>query len=244
MVYINILSLDRSRSTVVNLYLANIINGVALGEVSSTIGPKYGEINTLSKSICACGESVLDCKFWSPILGSKSIKLKFLKSTYSGNYIESSKTIKHSKWLRENCKNNLVGIFLIRSFNGWSNSVLRVINNKQEGSFQAIFTEKGFRKSALRLYLRRIFIIRLLEYYLTNLRLIYETCKYKNKFFIFSTDDLKELSKFIEKSAVMENHICRGNRSGSELKELIYWNSNACWHVKLIKNFKKIFLIL
>ncbi len=237
MVYLNILSLDRSRSTVANLYLANILNGVALGEVSSTIGPKYGEINTLSKAICACGASISDCKFWSPILASKSIKSKFLRSIDSGTFIESSKTIRHSKWLRENCKNNLVGIFLIRSFNGWSNSVLRVINNNQEGSFQAILTEKGFRKSALRLYLRRIFIIRLIEYYITNLRLILETYKYKNRFFIFSNEDLIKLSIFMEKSGVMENHICRGNRSGSEMKKLLFWNSQQCWHVRLIKKF-------
>ena len=140
----------------------------------------------------------------------------------------------------ENLWDNLLihnlGVIGVSFFFVLSGFLITYLMIEERDSFKS-FSVKSF-------YLRRIFIIRLLEYYLTNLRLIYETCKYKNKFFIFSTDDLKKLSKFIEKSAVMENHICRGNRSGSELKELIYWNSNACWHVKLIKNFKKIFLIL
>lgn len=237
MVYINILSLDRSRSTAVNSYLANILNGIALGEVSSTIGPKYGEIKSLSRNICSCGENSSSCIFWAPILRSSSVKCKFLRKIKNGTFVESSKTIKHSKWLRENCKNTLVGIFLIRSFNGWSNSVLRVINIKQEGSIKSIFTNKGFRKSALRLFLRRIFIFRLFEYYITNFRLIYEVKKYKQKFFVFSSDDLKNFSIFKNNSSQMTNHILRGNRSGSDFTELLEWDSNSCFHVKFINKF-------
>ncbi len=237
MVYINILSLDRSRSTAVNAYLANTLNGTALGEVSSTIGPRYGEIISLSKNICSCGETSSNCIFWSPILKNSSVKSKFLSKIKNGTFVESSKTIKHSKWLRENCENTLVGVFLIRSFEGWSNSILRVINIKQEGSFKSIFTEKGFRNSALRLFLRRIFIFRLFEYYLTNFRLISEVKKYKKKFFVFSSDDLNNFSIFRNNSSQMKNHILRGNRSGSNFKELLEWDTNLCFHAKLINKF-------
>ena len=160
------------------MYLANILNGIALGEVSSTIGPKYGEIKSISRNICSCGENSSSCIFWAPILRSSSIKCKFLRKIKNGTFVESSKTIKHSKWLRKNHTNNLVGIFLIRSFEEWSNSVLRVIKTKQEGLFKDIFIQKGFRKSAIRLFLRRIFLIRLIEYYLTNIRLIFEIQNY------------------------------------------------------------------
>ena len=240
MIYINILSLDRSRSTVVNVYLANLINGIALGEVSSTINPRFGEKKSLSKSICACGKKNFECKFWSPILKSSNVSTNFINSTSTGNFVESSKTINHSNWLRKNCRNKLVGLFLIRSFDEWSKSVLRVINKKQEGLFKDILFQKGFRKSALRLFLRRIYFFRLIEYYSTNIRLIIEIKKYKIKYMIFSSKDLDIIKKFKNESGNYFNHILRGNRAASKFINLKNWDSNKCFHVRLIK---KIFLI-
>ena len=234
LVYINILSLDRSRSTILNLYLSKILNGIALGEVSSTINPKFGEIKSLQSSKCACGKNKNNCKFWSKILNSSNVKSEFIKKTEVGTFIESSKTIKHSKWLRKNHRNNLVGIFLIRSFDEWSNSVLRVIKIKQEGLFKNIFIHKGFRKSALRLFLRRIYLLRLFEYYLTNIKLIFEVKEYKNKFFIFSSNDIKNLFVFKDFYCKSDNHIIRGNRSKSSFSKLKKWNSKECFHVRLI----------
>ncbi len=239
MFYINILSLDRSRSTVLNLYLSNILNGIALGEVSSTINPKYGETKTLKLLKCSCGKNKNDCNFWATILNSSNVKSEFINKTKIGTFIESSKTINHSKWLRKNQKNNLVGVFLIRSFEGWSNSVIRVIKSKKEGSFKNIFTNKGFRKSALRLFLRRIYLIRLIEYYLTNIRLIIEVQEYKNKFYIFSSNDIKDLIIFKDDSGISINHIIRGNRAKFSFSNLISWDSNQCFHARLIR---KIFI--
>lgn len=235
MVYINILSLDRSRSTVVNVYLAKIINGIALGEVSSTINPKFGEKKSLSKAICACGCGLSKCNFWVNILNNKSSKSEFLKLTSKGNFVESSKTIIHSKWLRRNCSNELVGVFLLRSFNEWSKSVLRVINKKQEGSFKDIFIQKGFRKASLRLFLRRLWIFRLLEFYSTNIRLFYEIRNYKKKYIIFTSKDLGRLSKFKNEIGIYSNHIIRGNRAGSTFSGLQYWDSRICIHIKILE---------
>lgn len=248
MVYINILSLDRSRSTILNLYLSRILNGTALGEVSSTIFPKNGEIKSLQSSKCSCGESNNNCNFWSEILNSSNVKYEFLKKTKTGTFIESSKTIKHSKWLRKNHSNNLVGIFLIRSFDEWSNSVLRVIKIKQEGLFKNIFIQKGFRKSALRLFLRRIYLIRLFEYYLTNIRLIIEVKEYQNKYFIFSSSDIKNLFLFKDLNGKALNHMIRGNRAKTSFSKLNKWDSKECFHVRLIYyiykiKFKKIKLL-
>ena len=234
MVYINILSLDRSRSTILNLYLSRVLNGIALGEVSSTIAPKYGEIKSLKSSACSCGKSRNDCNFWGKILSSSDVKSEFIKKTQDGTFIESSKTIKHSKWLRTKYSKNLVGIFLIRSFEEWSNSVLRVIKTKQEGLFKDIFIQKGFRKSAIRLFLRRIFLIRLIEYYLTNIRLIFEIQKYKEKYFIFASNDIQNLLAFKDTNCKPINHIIRGNRAKKSFSTLNKWNSKECFHVRLL----------
>ena len=233
MTYINILSLDRSRSTVVNIYLANLLSGYALGEVSSTIGPRFGEINSLKNSICACGSKSYECIFWSDILNSNNSKISFLKKTKKGIFIESSKTIRHSRWLRRNCENDLVGIFLIRSFREWSKSVLRTIEIKQEGLLKNILTQKGFRKSALRLFLRRIYIFRLFEFYITNIRLLKEVEMYNTRLLVFSSGDLNALTK-CKIGKKFHNHIIKGNRAGSSFSKLIEWNSFDCFHVRLL----------
>ena len=235
MVYINILSLDRSRSTIVNVYLAKVLNGIALGEVSSTIKPRFGERKSLSRSVCACGEKLSKCNFWNDILSDNLSDLEFLKVTSRGTFIESSKTIKHSRWLRKNSRNKLVGIFILRPFDEWSKSVLRVINNKQEGSFKDIFIQKGFRKASLRLFMRRFWIFRLFEYYSTNIRLFYEIQKYKSKFIIFSSKDLDQLLQFKNELGIYSNHIIRGNRAKSLDVDLKYWDSDKCIQIKILK---------
>ena len=242
MTYINILSLDRSRSTVVNIYLANLLSGYALGEVSSTIGPKFGEINSLKNSICACGSKPYKCIFWSDILNSNNINMSFLKKTKNGIFIESSKTIRHSRWLRKNCENDLLGIFLIRSFSEWSKSVLRTIEIKQEGLLKNVLTQKGFRKSALRLFLRRIFIFRLFEFYITNIRLLKEVEMYNKKLLVFSSGDLNALIKCKKNGKKFHNHIIKGNRAGFSFSKLIEWNSFECFHVRLLFIISSIFL--
>ena len=242
MTYINILSLDRSRSTVVNIYLANLLSGFALGEVSSTISPRFGEINSLKNSICACGSKSYECIFWSEILKSNKSSINFLKKTKNGIFVESSKTIRHSRWLRKNCENDLVGIFLIRSFSEWSESVLRTIEIKQEGLLKNVWTQKGFRKSALRLFLRRIFICRLLEFYITNIRLLKEVEFYSKKLLVFSSGDLKELIKYKIYGEKFHNHILRGNRAGFSFSKLIEWNSFECPHVRFLFKISSKFL--
>ena len=90
MTYINILSLDRSRSTVVNIYLANLLSGYALGEVSSTIGPRFGEINSLKIQFVLVVQSHMNA-FLVRHLKFKNSKISFLKKTKNGIFIESLK---------------------------------------------------------------------------------------------------------------------------------------------------------
>ena len=126
-----------------------------------------------------------------------------------------------------------MGIFLIRSFREWSKSVLRTIEIKQEGLLKNILTQKGFRKSALRLFLRRIYIFRLFEFYITNIRLLKEVEMYNTRLLVFSSGDLNALTK-CKIGKKFHNHIIKGNISGSSFSKLIEWNSFDCFHVRLL----------
>ena len=78
--YINILCLDRSHSTIANEFLAEELNGIALGEVARIIAPKGKEANYfLQEHNCSCGKIASVCLFWGDILKSREVW-----KTYSG----------------------------------------------------------------------------------------------------------------------------------------------------------------
>ena len=63
MFYFNILSLDRSRSTISTKYLAIKAGGIGLGEVARCISPKSKKNNVRPDSTCSCGSKLSACDF-------------------------------------------------------------------------------------------------------------------------------------------------------------------------------------
>lgn len=236
--YLNILSLDRSRSTVTNKYLANKYNAIALGEVARVISPRGNEKKFFNKiPTCSCGVIAKDCSFWGDIIKSINKKYKFLdyylKNEFS--FVESSKTIKHSKFLRENIDNKeLISILLIRNFGEWSNSIVSAMQRNNEGKLSTIFNDGFFVSSNIRLYLRRFLIFRYFEYMLTNIRLVNEALKYKNSFLVTKSSQIENFKIY---GTLADQHILRGNRAGFTNKNYKKWECNRSLNIIIIEKY-------
>lgn len=234
--YINILCLDRSHSTIANEFLAEELNGIALGEVARIIAPKGKEANYfLQEHNCSCGKIAGVCLFWGDILKSREVW-----KTYSGKilvsknlYIDSSKTIKHSRFVRKHFENGrLASVYLVRDFSSWSQSVLSAMQRNGEGRFGDIFGDKQFIFSNFRLFLRNIKLFRYLEYIINNIRLILESRKYKVSYMVGSSVELNIPKLCGEK---YESHMLRGNRVKNKNEKMHKWDSGQDLNIGLFK---------
>ena len=222
MFYFNILSLDRSRSTISTKYLAIKAGGIGLGEVARCISPKSEEKNNVRPdSTCSCGSKLSACDFWSNIILTTNREKAFFNYVNKSNYlvIDSSKTIKHSKNIRLNIDSDKVlCIVLLRSFTSWSNSAQSAAKRNGEGDFKNLFLDSYFILSSLRLFLRRFLVFRFYEYFSTNIRLIIESNRYPYSVIVTNSSQLDSIASYFGNSHLCEtvlsncNHIPRGNR--------------------------------
>lgn len=235
MKYVNILSLDRSRSTITNTFLSEFYGGYALGEVGRTIHPVGSEQNSLRESVCSCGSQLENCEFWGDILSAENISKAYISKVRALDSVvfDASKTIKHSRFLRSNFPDEeLISVVLLRDFSGWSKSVKNAMKRNGEGSFSSIGANKHFLLSDIRLFLRNFLITRYFEFMLNNLRLIQEARKYKYNYVISSSEDLINFEFNKVDTCV---HILRGNRVRLSGQDYLQWTSSASLNVKLLK---------
>lgn len=235
MKYISILSLDRSRSTITNTFLAEIYGGYALGEVGRTIHPVGSEQKSLRESTCSCGSNLEHCEFWGDILKAKDISTAYITKVKELDSIvfDASKTIKHSRFLRSRFSDKeLIAVVLLRDFSGWSKSVKNAMKRNGEGAFSSIGSNKHFLLSDIRLFLRNFLITRYLEFMLNNIRLIQEAKKYKYCYIITSSRDL---INFEFTGVDTRIHIIRGNRVRLNGENYQKWTSSKSMNVKFLK---------
>ena len=235
MKYVNILALDRSRSTITNSFLSEFYGGYALGEVGRTIHPVGLENNSLCQSVCSCGSQLENCEFWGDILSAENVSTAYINKVNELNSIvfDASKTIKHSRFLRSNFSDEeLISVVLLRDFSGWSQSVKNAMDRNGEGSFSSIGANKHFLLSDIRLFLRNFLVTRYLEFMINNIRLIREANKYKYKYVISSSTDLTNFEFTGVDTCV---HIVRGNRVRLSGQNYLQWTSCDSINVKFLK---------
>lgn len=240
--YVNILSLDRSRSTITNIYLVERYGGIALGEVARTISPRGSERDFLRRGQpCSCGKPPISCEFWNDVIFDNDPRARyFRKISESGSTVfDSSKTIRHSKEIRRRLKNNnIMAICLLRDFEGWSTSVNKAQIRNGEGSLRQIFNNRYFILANVRLYLRRYRIPRYFEYIFTNIRLIREARAYPKSALVTDSSMLLDLD--IEPSPASV-HIVRGNRIGKKNNTYQHWSCTRDLSVKFLLLFDRWF---
>lgn len=234
MFYINILSLDRSRSTIVTKNLALNCGGFALGEVSRCISPESNEkVHALGSNYCSCGEQLDNCSFWRRIISTENRENSFFHQIIDSSYlyVDSSKTIRHSRKVRKRLQSRqLLCVYLIRNFRDWSKSVRNASARNGEGKLSKLFSDRRFILSSIRLFLRRFYFSRLFEYYLSNARLILESAYYENSIIIVNSSQLLVLHNYLGNSSLycpIENnliHITRGNRVSSSDIKMLDWS--------------------
>ena len=237
MFYLNILSLDRSRSTISTKYLAIKAGGIGLGEVARCISPKSKEKdNVRSDSTCSCGKKLSVCGFWSNIILTSNREEAFFNYVSKSNYlvIDSSKTIKHSKNIRLNIDSKKTFcIVLLRSFTSWSNSVQAAAKRNGEGDFKNLFLDSSFILSSLRLFLRRFYIFRAYEYFITNIRLIHESNQYCYSAVVTNSSQMESIATYLSNKHLYDtieksfNHIPRGNRVSFSDVSMKDWSESS-----------------
>ena len=233
--YVNILSLDRSRSTITNMHLTDLYGGIALGEVGRTINPIGTEADFLKRgNKCSCGKLPSDCNFWSDIMTDENPYSKYIRKIQdeSLTIFDSSKTIRHSRLIRTSFNHsNIMSICLIRDFKGWSTSILNAQKRNNEGLFINIFKNRYFVLSNVRLFLRKFLIARYLEYMITNVRLIHEARKYP---LCSVVTDSSLLETYPIKRTKASIHILRGNRVRARSTMYKHWNCTDDLSVKIL----------
>ena len=205
--YVFILGLDHSRTTVVDMALGNGLGALSLGEVRRTAFPKGGEVQNLGT--CACGASISECTVWQPLLTDFIPNIK--QGLETGRiFIDSSKDIRHYRRLVEHFSPVLT-VLTYRRFDSWYTSVMSSGKRNKTHSWRAIFRDKNFFLSNLRLNLRRYKPVAFLEWLVTYFRFFYVLTG--PAFLVSHNRDVSRLiAMYSSRESVAENHIVRGNR--------------------------------
>lgn len=211
--YVFILSLDHSRSTIIDLSIADRLGGISLGEVRRVVSPSEGERKKIGR--CSCGEVRSRCNFWSRY--AENFELLFTNSSLENRtLIDSSKEIQHfQKFSSIAAKNGVLvdALVVVRTFSEWFESV-SAANRRHGVDFSwALFKKADHKLALIRLLLRRVRLIAYLEWLITNVRLIY-AARSKNSYLITENNDLDEYIDSLTTSFRYdsEQHILRGNR--------------------------------
>ena len=200
--YIFILGLDHSRTTITDIVLGQKIGAISLGEVRRTISPRGQELGNRNR--CSCGNNYNECEIWQKFTNGSLLE--------SGNtaIIDSSKEIKHYR-LNFAKNDDVVTVLVLRKFSDWHSSALasRVRNNRS--TLRSIIADRQFIKSNLRLYLRRFVFIAYTEWLLTQFRFLFAI---KGKSYVVTcSQDIERIAQRLGKFDVnASRHIVRGNR--------------------------------
>lgn len=234
--YVAILALDHSRSTITDIFLGQQLSGLSLGEVRRTAFPVGGEVTRLEAVQCSCGRLVNECRFWSPILAKEGHEryVALLELALERCVFDSSKDIAHLKKLRiARLKSGIdvpiVPVVVIRSFSSWYISARKSLRREGRGHLSSLLEDRRFVLSSARLYCRRFRGIAAIEWAVTNARLIF-ACR-GNGILVTSSDDLIRVPSMLARisnparpravpgeTVTHEKHIVRGNRVRSEDK--------------------------
>lgn len=227
--YIYILSLDRSRSTVIDKTLSSGLNGISLGEVQRVINPSESENEKLFKTLCTCNQIPEECDFWRPFVTENIIvrenNFRRFVETQERVIIDSSKTLKRLFLIKEyNIK--ILVIVPIRKFDEWFMSVKKAL---KRNSWETNIFNSQNKLSTVRLNFRRIKILAFFEYILTYFRFYLAIRKLKSSAEICVVLSSNDLEKFIHSKSNGSKqkgdvHIIRGNRSRLEAKKLQAWD--------------------
>ncbi len=226
--YIFILGLDHSRTTISDIVLGDKIGAISLGEVRRTIYPKGKEADNID--FCSCGKKFEECEIWQEFLDGSLLTRKGVA------IIDSSKDIHHYKTNFMN-QDEVVTILVLRKFRSWYSSILRSRIRNNRHKLRSVWSDKMFLSSNLRLYLRRFWLFAYLEWLITHVRFLLAI---KGETYVIScSDDInrvaKELGKF---SNTGSRHIVRGNRVlKNKSVELKYFDERG-----ILQNFCRFYL--
>lgn len=230
--YVIILSMDHSRSTIADLAIAKELGGVSLGEVRRTLFAVGGERNRLEKAVCACGKPVEDCEFWGGLVRlprNERIEALLARSD-SDVLVDSSKDLRHSRALINAAAAggvDVVTVTIVRRFGEWRRSALESLKREGRTVFSSVLADPKFRRANLRLYMRRYWASAFLEWVVTNLRLIFGATR--GGLLVLSSDDLATALESLQSRVPggarrWRSHSVRGNRvreTASEADEVI-----------------------
>jgi len=201
--YILILGLDHSRTTVTDIWLGEAIGAISLGEVRRTISPRGKELE--NRQLCTCGESFMKCTVWNRYTDGS------LFEQADVCVIDSSKDIKHYKTTISS-KNDFCTILVIRRFKNWFASITEARRRNNNEKFSSIFSDRYFFWANLRLYLRKFYVVAYLEWLITHLRFILAI--EGQAYVITSSNDLLRIASKLRRNdeRLHQRHIVRGNR--------------------------------
>lgn len=212
MTYVFIMSLDHSRSTIADIFIAQNVNGISLGEVRRTLLPQGAE--KFNRKICSCGASFEKCEFWSSIRMPEDLITAdtFIDRTL----VDSSKEISHLQKfypMLDALGHRVIVIVMIKSFDDWYKSVLSANSRHSREFTLADFLSQDHKLAFIRLLFRKIRFIAFLEWVYTNYRLIRAGAD-KEYYLVFSSENLRTVVNSMQKKQGLkaERHIVRGNR--------------------------------
>lgn len=206
--YVFILGLDHSRTTITDIVLGKEIGAISLGEVRRTVSPYGKEVDNLR--LCTCGVNFLDCSVWKGYRNGSLFKQNGV------TVIDSSKDIKHYKATLQ-LHDEFCTILVIKKFNNWFASVSEARRRNNRDKFTSIFSDRYFFWANLRVYMRKFYVVAYLEWLITHLRFI--VAIEGKAFVVTNSNDLLRIASNFEKNDVdlSQRHIVRGNRiSNSE----------------------------
>lgn len=209
--YIFILGLDHSRSTIIDMVLAEKLGGLSLGEVRRTAFPKGGEV--ANRLDCSCGSAFDDCSVWQKLAGDYIAQAKALLA--EGRIIvDSSKDISHYRKLNKHMQPHMT-VITHRRFEDWYKSILASGRRDNSLSFSVVFRDRRFILAGLRLFLRRFRPIAKFEWAFTQWRFLRAVSG--PAVLITEDGDIDRLVEDLGRSKwPTEKHIVRGNRVSRE----------------------------
>lgn len=200
--YIFILGLDHSRTTVTDIALGQKIGAISLGEVRRTISPRGQEL--VNRQRCSCGSRFEECETWQKFANG------VLHETENTAIIDSSKEIKHYR-LNLAKYDDVVTVLVLRKFSDWHASALASRARNNRSTLRSVIADRQFIKSNLRLYLRRFVFIAYTEWLLTQFRFLFAI---KGKSYVVTcSQDIERIAQRLGTfNTNASRHIVRGNR--------------------------------
>jgi hypothetical protein len=214
--YCFILSLDHSRSTVIDMYLAKALSGISMGEVRRTLWPSVGERSNRIR--CSCGEAWGRCEFWLQFDKDFVAAARHYVNGEGVMLVDSSKELGHFRGkadLLSDHEIKCVAVIVIRQYDQWRQSAIAANKRHNRGFRDLLSRGAEHRLSSLRLLLRNAPCIPYLEWLFTNFRLIW-AARHGDSFVITSSKDandlIEQLNSEVKRATPHGTHIVRGNR--------------------------------